>query len=472
MCAEKLKTRNEEARVPLSDPIDPAWAWAPYEPDAARPWNLRWAGHLYRRAGFGGSWSQLQEALGDGPQKAVEKLLRPRADVAAFNRVYDGHETASIDPGSGSAEGLCQWWLRRMIATPHPLLEKMTLFWHGYFGTSNVRVGHGVLVQRYVHLLRKHALGRFAPLVREIARDPATLLSLGADANRKARPNDRVARALLEEYTLGPGTYSEQDVRETARAMTGWFVLRGRLRFIPREHDASAKKILGREGPWKDEDAVRIALEQPAAPRRVVRKLYRFLVSETDEPGDALVAPLAESLAKDYDVARLVETVLRSNLFFSPAAYRQRVKSPVEFALGSVRAFEEILPTAPLDRDLADLGQQLAHPPTVQGWPGGRAWINNFTLPRRSNLAWSMLAEAGPYAGKLDPAAVARKHGASSPEAASRLLVDLLLQGDVEPGTAQGVLSRSAGSDAAGGLPRRLRRLAHSIVNLPEFHLA
>jgi uncharacterized protein (DUF1800 family) len=453
-------------------PLDPGWAWAPYEPDGKRPWSLRWAGHLLRRAGFGADWARLQQALHDGPQQTVDKLLRPDADVAAFNRAYDEHETAAIDPGSGSAETLAQWWLRRMLVSPQPLLEKMTLFWHHHFGTSNFRVADGPLMQRHVQLLRQHALGRYSKLLVEIARDPATLLSLEADANRRATPNDRFARALLEHFSVGPGEFTEDDVRQAARAFTGWFVLRHKLRYLEREFDPGTKKILGQEGPWKGEDVVRIVLERPAAARLVVRSLYRWLIAETEDPPAAWIEPLAVSFSKDYDVARLVETMLRSNLMFSPAAYRRRIKSPVEYALGIVVALEGLTPTAPLVQDLAELGQRLGHPPTVHGWPGGRAWINPFTVARRASLASALLAESGPYGGKLDPAAVARKHGASAPQDAARLLVDLLLQGDLEPAVLQAVLKDAAGPGPAQGATARLRAVVHQIVTLPEFQLA
>jgi len=472
MSVGTLVSKKAPAAAPASqEPLDPGWAWAPYQPDAARPWNLRWAGHLLRRAGFGADWARLQQALADGPQRTVDKLLRPEADVAAFNRAYDEHETAAIDPGSGSSEGLCQWWLRRMILSPQPLLEKMTLFWHHHFGTSNFRVADGPLMQRHVQLLRRHALGRYSKLLGEIARDPATLLSLEADANRRAMPSDRLARALLEHFSVGPGEFTEEDVRQAARAFTGWLVLRRQLRYVEREFDPGTKKILGREGPWKGEDVVRIVLERPAAARLVVRKLYRWLIAETEDPPPAWIDPLARPFSKDYDVARLVETMLRSNAMFSPAAYRRRIKSPVEYALGIIVALEGLSPTAPLAHDLAELGQRLGHPPTVHGWPGGRAWINPFTMARRASLASALLAESGPYAGKLDPAAVARKHGASPPQDAARLLVDLLLQGDLDPAVLQAALKDAAGPGAAQAAPGRLRALVHHVVTLPEFHL-
>ncbi len=459
----------DEATAAASHKLtDPAWAWAPYEPDAERAWNLRWAGHLYRRAAFGASWDELQQALADGPQQAVSKLLRPDADVDASNRAYDEYEASTGD--SESTDALRAWWLRRMIGTPHPLLEKMTLFWHSYFATSNAKVRSSSLMRQHVQLLRGHALGSFEPLLQAISHDPAVLVSLGGDANRKARPNENYVRELVEQFSLGAGQCSGKDISEAARAFTGWFVVRNELRYIPREHDSGVKEILGHKGNWGSEDVVRIVLERPAAARFVVRKLYRWLISETDGPSDALIAPLAESFARGSDVARVVETMLRSNLFFSPVAYRKRVKSPVEFAVGIVHGLEGMVSTSRLGRDLAALGQDLYRPPTVKGWHGGRNWINNSTVLGRNNLALALLAGSKPYGDKLDPFGLAGRHGYGDPEGAGRFLLDLFLQGDLEGTVAEGLLRTAA---AAGSGPSRwLRQFSHCVVTLPEFQLA
>jgi len=216
-------------------PADPGWAWAPYEPDARRPWTLALAAHLYRRAAFGAGWEQLQQALAAGPQRTVDKLLRPPTDVETFNRRCDESENAA----AGSVDGLRAWWLRRMMETPHPLLEKMTLFWHGYFAVNAGPVNNPRLVKEYVRLLRSHALGSFGSLLPAVARDPAMLVWLGADVNRKAAPNDGFVRPLLETFTVGPGHFTEDDAREAARAFTGRFVLRGQLRYLSQEHDVT-----------------------------------------------------------------------------------------------------------------------------------------------------------------------------------------------------------------------------------------
>ena len=448
---------------------DPAWAWAPYQPGHVEDWNLRRAGHLLRRAGFGGTWEQLQQALADGAQRSVDKLLNPDADGASFNREQD-HWEASTD----AVDTLRAWWLLRMLQTQQPLLEKMTLFWHGYFGISATRAGNPAMMCRHVQRLRGQALGKFDVLLESLVQDPAFLLGLDAGANRKALPSEHAARVWLECYTVGPGGFNPQDTRELSRALTGWFVLRGESRFLEREYDDGEKQLLGRRGKFTAQEAVRVLLEHPATSRFVVKKLYRWLISETEEPSDALLAPLAEAFAKDYDVAKLVSTLLRSNQFFSVAAYRCRIKSPVELAVGFIRGFAGFVETVRLGQDLAGLGQNLYHPPTVHGWLGGAAWVNPAMVLGRQNLAAALLSETGTYAGKLDPAAVAEKQGARSPEALAQFVVDLFLQGDL-PDNVRVALFRDVPksfTSASGEASRWLRQFTHRLAALPEFQLA
>ncbi|MFH1719703.1 MAG: DUF1800 family protein [Planctomycetota bacterium] len=446
---------------------DPGWAWALYEPNADRPWNLAQAGHLYRRAAFGAGWDQLKQALSDGPQRTVDGLLRPQADTEAFNQACDEYEVSV-----GSVNDLRAWWLRRMILTPHPLLEKMTLFWHSHFATNGSEVKDARLMHQHIRLLRSGALKSFARLLEDISRDPAVLIWLGADTNRKARPSDNFARPLMETFTLGPDHCTEGDIQEAARAFTGWFVLRGELRHIAREHDGNIKRILGREGNFTSDDVLRIVLEQRATSDMLVRKVYRWLICETEEPEEITVAPLVESFAKDYDVLKLVETMLRSNLFFSAAAYRRRIKCPVEFALGIVKGLEATVSTTQLAEDLAGLGQNLYHPPTVKGWTGGLYWIDSVAMIGRYNLASALLRGSGPYADKLNPWVVAQKHGCSEPESAARFLVELFLQNDLDPNVYDALMEATRTAAGIGGIERGMRHFAHSVITLPEFHLA
>jgi len=447
---------------------DPDWAWAAYEPDARRPWNLALAAHLYRRAGFGANWSQLQRAVAEGPQRTVDRLLRPDADVEAFNRTQDDYEDGR------SVTGLRAWWLRRMIETPHPLLEKMTLFWHGFFATNGGTLKQPRLMRAHLRLLRRHALGSFASLLRNVVCDPALLLWLGADANRKGAPNEGLAHPLLEVFTVGPSECSVEDIRAVARAFTGWFVLRGQLRYLQHEHDDGPACLLGHEGNFSRDDVLDILLDHPATARRVVRRLCRWLISEQEELSEALIAPLAQSLSGDYRVAGTVETMLRSNLFFCRQSYRAKIKCPVEFAVGLVHALEGMVATAPLGEALAAQSQNLCQPPTVKGWAGGRHWINGTSLLQRHNLSLSLLEGQDPYGAALNPWAMAQRHQCATLESAARLCLQLLVQDDLPSTERESLVKESwaSANNEDGATEVALRRLAHAIANLPEFQLA
>lgn len=446
---------------------DPGWAWSPYQPSASHPWNLRQAAHLYRRAGFSANWQQLQQALADAPQQTVEQLLHPTGEVSEFNQIYDEYESSATD--SESTDTLRAWWLRRMLLTPHPLLEKMTLFWHNHFAVSNVQVKSAQMMMQYIRQLRSHALGNFASLLESILHEPAILTGLGAEANRRAQPCEDFARVLLETYCLGPGNCTEKDIRDTARAFTGWFVYRNRLRYIQHEHDEGEKEILGEKGNFGSKDVIRILLEQPAMHRLLIRKLYRWFISETDEPSNALIDPLAESFAQDFDLAKLMSTILQSNLFFSPQAYRQKIKSPVEYAVGIVQSMEANVSASELGNDVAALGQNLYNPPTSKGWPGGHRWIDNATMIGRSNLAYNLLNKNGTYGENIDPKAIAKKHGFTTPEMKKNFLLDLFVQRDIQTESGENIFSKLSDNKRQS---QSLRQIAHQIVTLPEFHLA
>lgn len=433
---------------------DPAWAWARYQPDAGRPWDSRQAAHLLRRAGFGPGQPEIDQATNDGPQKTIDRLVRPEGDPAAFDRMYADYEKAA----EGSVDTLRAWWLRRMIETPFPLLEKLTLFWHGHFAVSQAEVGRGPLLQRHVELLREQALGNFPSLLRAVMLDPAMLTCLEAQKSRKATPPTALARTLLAHFTVGEGSFTESDVAATARAFTGWFVNRTSREFYDREFDQGEKEIFGQKGNFTAEAVLDLIAGQRATSRTIVRKLFRQFVSEADEPGEALLDPLVDAFAKSGNVLDTVETILRSNVFFSPAAYRCRVKSPVEYAVGLVRAFEGRVGTERLVRSLADLGQNLYNPPTSAGWPDGLGWLNDATIVGRHNLAWALLQQTGDNKYRLDADGYARKRGRQDIPAARRLFVELLLQSD---------LAENTTADAES-IPEAARIVACS----PEYQLA
>lgn len=410
------------APAPSAGAVVPETEWSPFVPDARRPWSEALAGHLLRRAAFGASAAALRKAVETGPEAAVTVLLSPPAGADAFHREQDSYETSG-----SSARPLPElrgWWLRRMMLTPYPLLERMTLFWHGYFGVGSTDPD---LALAHVRTLRKHALGRFDELLKAVLRDPATRLAAGGADQPRARPNEAWARNVLERFTVGGDRFTAEDVAGTARAFTGGFVRGGVLRFAEREHDAGGKTIFGRTGPWTEDDFVRLALEQPATSLRVVRALYRALVSEEDDQPDSLLEPMAASFRRDFDVGRLTGVLLRSNRFFAADSVLARVKSPVEFAVGLCRALESVVPAAQLGHDLADLGQDLYRPPTLKGWAGGRAWINPATLIGRANLVAALTAGSGRYDAGLDPAKAARAESIDDPAAAARFIRRRLL---------------------------------------------
>ena len=450
--------------------MEPSVAWAPYERDADRPWDLRLAGHLYRRAGFGGNWDQLQAALADGPRATVDKLLAGGANVVVFNTEHDKYEKRAAQSGGGV--GPQAWWLRRMCETPRPLLEQMTVFWHNYFGISNTHLNNPSMVCRHIQELRQQALGKFDGLLEGVLSQPAVFLAVGAPGSRKARPNENLARVLLERFTVGPGGFTEVDLQATAQVLSGWFVSQNELQYAQREHSSGQQKVLGETGDFDKSELAKVLSRQRATAYCIVTALYRWFISETNSPDEALLAPIATRFATDLDISKLVETMLRSNLFFSTKAYRQKIKSPVEFALGIIRSLGGMVGTTQLAADLAELGQDLYNPPTIKGWSGSRYWIDQFTMLGRMKLAKSIFETSGAYGGKLDPLSTAARHGCQTLETRNRFLFDLLLQGDLLEKGPEEIALRGEQTLTQAEAGRQFRSLAAQITSLPEFNLA
>lgn len=364
--------------------IDPNTAWQPFRPSPDRPWSNRLASHLLRRAGFGGSIGEIEAAQQAGFDVTLDQLF----DTESAESYNEEMATAGRMVSGGQDAGqLAAWWLLRMVQTPCPVIEKMTLFWHGHFATGADKVKDARAMLRQNILLRKYALGQFEPLVQEISRDVAMLVYLDSTENRKTRPNENYARELMELFCLGPGNYSEKDIKEIARSFTGWEVRRGKFKFNPHQHDQLEKSFLGQKGNFDGTDAVRIVLDQDAAASFVCRKLVRYFVFDDVEISEQLVAPLAAELRESgFDIGVTVRTILSSELFFSDAAIGRKIKSPVELAVGFLRFFEASVNMQDLSNRVARLGQLPLYPPNVKGWDGGRSWINASTILARANL--------------------------------------------------------------------------------------
>ena len=332
-------------------------------------------------------------------------------------------------------------------------------------------------------LMHKHALGNFADLLQGMSKDPAMMVWLDTVQSKKGMPNENYARELMELFALGIGHYTEKDVREAARAFTGWEVRDGKFFADKAQFDATNKTVLGKTGNFAGDDVVKICLDQKACPRFIARKLYRFLISESDTPDAALIDPLAEAFAKDYDFGKLVGRVLRSNLFFSDAAYRACVKSPVDFVVGTVKALEaKVGPSngsLNLQKSLEVLGQNPFHPPSVKGWDGGETWLNGQTLLARQNLALDLVRKPAGYGRPAFAAGLAAARKKASDAELVEFFLDLFLQGDVpaESRTASPNTSarprtpstRPTGARDGGGTPRR--DAGHLVLTLPEYQL-
>jgi uncharacterized protein (DUF1800 family) len=468
----------------MANTIDPRRAWDRYTPDAGNPWDLRKVGHLYRRAAFGATWDELHEGVQLGPDKLVDRLLKGREP----SPVYDGAtETflASAARKFNTSPQASAWWLYRMLHGGHPLREKMTLFWHNHFATSDTKVLNvGYMVGQY-ELMYTHALGNFAELLQAMSKDPAMMVWLDTVQSKKGQPNENYARELMELFSLGIGNYTEKDIREAARAFTGWEIRNGRFFANTKEHDPGEKTFLGRKGNWSGEDIVRICLEQKAASRFIVHKLYRFLISEADTPPADLIDPLADSFRKDYDFGKLVETMLRSNLFFGETAHRTRIKPPVDYVLGMARALEAKMGTANnalnLTTALETLGQIVFHPPSVKGWDGGRTWLNGQTLLFRQNLALDMARRPAGYRQPATAFVLAEAHGKKSDTDRAEFFLHLFLQGDVPADTRKKVLDYAARAGqeklpsywtAEDAAEHRVVSLCHLVMTLPEYQLS
>jgi uncharacterized protein (DUF1800 family) len=445
--------------------------WAPFQPTAADPWDLRKVAHLHRRAGFGAAWADLHRDLHAGPAASVARFLKPRPVTADEQQVLDSLRQGVLD--SGDAERLKAWWLYRILYGPDPLREKLTLFWHGHFATSNGKVnniGH-MLAQN--ELFRKHALGNFGDLANAVVGDPAMLVWLDGADNKKEKPNENFAREFQELFTLGVGHYTEEDVRAAARAFTGWQLKDGKPAYNSAQHDGGVKTYHGHTGPWGGKDVVRITLAQPACALFLCRKLYRFLVSETHEPPPELLQPLADELCGHrYSIAHVVGIILRSRHFYAATAYRQRVKCPVEYSAGMLRTLEVSRVDNPnlllaLAVTCERQGKDLFYPPNVKGWDGGRTWLNSTTVLERGNWASDIVwgnADLGLKA--YDPVVWAKQNGIDAGKAAAALL-RLLLQDELTPQARELILA--AGRD---GKADELRRAVQLMMHCPEYQLA
>jgi uncharacterized protein (DUF1800 family) len=445
--------------------------WDRYQRSADAPWDLKRALHLHRRVVFGACRSEVLRDLQDDPQAGVTRILngtcRSAGTPAEFDNLAQSIGLSAVD--SGSAERLKAWWLFRCLVSPRPLEERLTLMWHNHFATSNLKVNNLQLMKQQNEILRRYALSPFGDLLSAMAHDPALLQWLDAPSNRAGIPNENFARELLELFSLGIGNYSERDIKEAARALTGWTVRQGKFRSLVETHDSASKSILNQAGNWDGDDLVRIVLEEKSCARRLAWRLTNEFCGEHVVSATALNELALGLHTHQLDVRWGVETILRSSLFFSDENIQSRVADPVSFLLVPLRGMEcwQTPPsTLVLAEWLSRMGQDLFYPPNVGGWAGGRAWLSSRTVIARANYATSLATGQLAYPAQRPemPASIA---AVADPVEQMRHLGDLLC-GGLSTGTIQQIVEKANATKDQGNL---LQQCVKEFLNRPEAQL-
>lgn len=482
------------------------------------------ARHLLNRAGFGGTPTQIQALASFGAEGAVDYLLNVE-DVPDEPVKADAFDPNIIRPPTPEEEAelrrarreqdedtlaraqairmerervdrrqmreLQRWWLTRMIQTPRPLEEKLTLFWHGHFATSYRTIENSYHMFLQNQLFRADAVGSYAKLLASIIRDPAMIAYLDNNDSRKDRPNENLAREIMELFSLGVGNYTEQDIKQGARALTGYTFRDDQFVFQQNNHDQGEKTILGVSGKLDGEGFVNVILSQPACSEYIARKLYRFFVADLpDNPRDddkdlrPVLRQLAQTLAANqYNIRPMLRRLFLSEHFYSDGVVGQQIKSPTQLVVGSVRSLNTPVRDLSILLDAMDLmGQNLFFPPSVKGWDGGRSWINTSTLFVRQNILSFMLTgrkpqgyDASAATEKYDPSVLLDELAKASPGARNDVekVIDYLLRFSLgsAPSHATDTLVRFARSTTDRVTPDLVTGLLLLITAMPEYQL-
>jgi uncharacterized protein (DUF1800 family) len=431
--------------------------------------------HLYRRAGFGASAAELRAAMDRGLDATLDSLLN-------YESVEDDVDLklAQLNPplDLSKLKDLQTWWLFRMLNTRRPLLEKMTFFWHNHFATAISKVEDAGLMLQQNQVLRANALGNFRLMLINISRDPAMLIWLDGNLNRKGAPNENFARELMELFTMGIGNYTERDVKEAARAFTGWQFLKdrttGATTFFRNDsqHDNGSKTVLGKTGNLDGTDVIDLLAGRPETARFLATKLFKLFIH--DSPTPEQVEPYAQIyLNSNFEILPVVRALLTSTLFSSDDGYLAKVKSPVEFVIGALKQLSPEASIATLPAETARMGQELFNPPTVKGWDGGTTWINSTTMLARMNFANNLVLARGSTG--VNPAAIVSQNGLKSPEQIVDFLVRSLGPLPLDSGARAdlvGYYNQTTGNATADSMDTKVRGLLHLLLGTAEYQLA
>jgi len=478
-----------------------------FQPTSSDPWNRVKAAHLLNRAGFGGPPEQVARVASMRMDAAVDELLNyertpdgpfPEVDFSGLRDAYVALLRARRERADDRTlrdladqinrlnrrkfQELRTNWIARMVQTQRPLLEKMVLFWHGLLvsGFPDTQTSQHMAIQ--LDLFRRMATGSFKELILAVSRDPAMLSYLVNSSNRKGRPNENYARELMELFTMGVGNYAEQDVKEAARAFTGWSFVGNDFVFRRAQHDDGQKTFLGRTGAWDGTDVIDIIFEQPATARFLPRRLWEFFAYLG--PEDSLLEDLAALFRRsNWEVKPVLRAIFQSEAFYSEKALRAQIKTPAQLVVGAVRLTGAMIPELGLARAMDLMGQALLYPPNVGGWPRGQRWVNTATMLVRYNFSNLLISGTMPGVGRqrATPARVDHLVDVATVRTAGDVidqLVDRFIQAPLD-GRRRWALLRAFGTNredtpvALDG-PRgqeQLRSAVHLVMSMPEFQL-
>lgn len=360
--------------------------------------------HLVTRTGIGAEWGVIKRYQNISKHKAIDHLLKNRDTrltnppaMSSWNKMLNlrgNMMRRKMVKRISQVEGkkLQDWWVDHMLGTRSPFLERMTLFWHNHFPSSIDKTQQVSFLHKQNLLLRKHALGNFGKMLHAIAKDPAMLVYLDTYISTKDEPNENFGRELLELFTIGIGNYKEKDMREAARAFTGWGVddRTGLYVFRSKDHDHSQKTFLGKRGKFNGEHIINILLKHPRTAERIAEKMWHEFVS-ISAPDKQVIKQWAHVFRKsNYDIPTLMKAVLNSPAFWAEEHRGGLIKSPIELTIGTLRT----LPYTPNRLDIAHnlniMGQGIFAHPSVKGWAGGKDWVSTQSLLRRSSLMTSL----------------------------------------------------------------------------------
>lgn len=446
--------------------------------------------HLLRRAGWGYTAPELNEYLALGLRGAVERLLNPESvDDSASQNLVASLET---DPSQDRGALLAAWHLR-IITSKRPLLERMVYFWHDHFATAISKVENPAFMQAQNDMFRARAFGRFDEMLTAVARDAAMMVFLDNRLNVRTAPNENFARELMELHTLGEGNvYTEKDIKEAARALTGWritiedlpkeeqgkkFPLPTGAVLVPSRFDNGKKTFLGVTGNLNDQDIIRTLAALPETARFIGRKLWRYfaVAQPTEEMLDRTTKVYFDT---GYSIREVVRTILTSNEMYSDEAYRWRIKSPVEYVLGYTRSLGLVGATGRTITQTRSMNQTLYEPPGPQGWSkGGADWIVSTTMLARANFAYEVTRSDGPRGQTVDVPAVLRTAGLTG--SAAQIvdgLADLIVGGDLDRETRQTLIEYLGGAAhfdfAEAQRNGALHGVLYLLLSMPLAHLA